>query len=180
MKENNTVQLNATKKLVLGLQHTFTMFGATVLVPYLTGVPVNVALFAAGVATLLFHLITKGKVPIFLGSSFAYIAPMIAVTLYYINEGPTQYGSLQDAINTGMDICHRGNRHRRGGQIPVWTRCQSRGGGKDCQTLPACGIWNHHPHHRNHPLSRCHRHGLIQLAHRPVRTCSRPDCQTLL
>ncbi|MEA1883397.1 MAG: uracil-xanthine permease family protein [Thermotogota bacterium] len=104
MKENNTVQLNTTKKLLLGLQHTFTMFGATVLVPYLTGVPVNVALFAAGVATLLFHLITKGKVPIFLGSSFAYIAPMIAVTLYYINEGATQYGSLQDAINTGMDI----------------------------------------------------------------------------
>ena len=104
MKEKNTVQLNTTKKLILGLQHTFTMFGATVLVPYLTGVPVNVALFAAGVATLLFHLITKGKVPIFLGSSFAYIAPMIAVTLYYINEGPIQYGSLQDAINTGMDI----------------------------------------------------------------------------
>jgi len=104
MKEKNTVQLNTTKKLILGLQHTFTMFGATVLVPYLTGVPVNVALFAAGVATLLFHLITKGKVPIFLGSSFAYIAPMIAVTLYYINEGPTQYASLQDAINTGMDI----------------------------------------------------------------------------
>lgn len=104
MKEKNTVQLNTTQKLILGLQHTFTMFGATVLVPYLTGVPVNVALFAAGVATLLFHLITKGKVPIFLGSSFAYIAPMIAVTLYYINEGSTQYASLQDAINTGMDI----------------------------------------------------------------------------
>ena len=104
MKKEPTIQLNTTKKLILGLQHTFTMFGATVLVPYLTGVPVNVALFAAGVATLLFHLITKGKVPIFLGSSFAYIAPMIAVTLYYINEGPTQYGSLQDAINTGMDI----------------------------------------------------------------------------
>ncbi len=104
MKEKNTVQLNTTKKLILGLQHTFTMFGATVLVPYLTGVPVNVALFAAGVATLLFHLITKGKVPIFLGSSFAYIAPMIAVTLYYINEGPIQYDSLEEAIKTGMDI----------------------------------------------------------------------------
>jgi len=104
MKEKQPVQLNTTKKLILGLQHTFTMFGATVLVPYLTGVPVNVALFAAGVATLLFHLITKGKVPIFLGSSFAYIAPMIAVTLYYINEGPVQYASIHDAINTGMDI----------------------------------------------------------------------------
>ncbi len=104
MENKKEVQLNTTKKLILGLQHTFTMFGATVLVPYLTGVPVNVALFAAGVATLIFHLITKGKVPIFLGSSFAYIAPMIAVTLYYINEGPVQFASVQDAMNSGMDI----------------------------------------------------------------------------
>jgi uracil permease len=98
------MQLSTTKKIILGLQHAFTMFGATVLVPYLTGVPVNVALFAAGVATLLFHLITKRKIPIFLGSSFAYIAPMIAVTLYYVNQGPTQYGSIQEALNAGIDI----------------------------------------------------------------------------
>jgi uracil permease len=98
------MELTKTKKIILGLQHAFTMFGATVLVPYLTGVPVNVALFAAGVATLLFHLITKRKVPIFLGSSFAYIAPMIAVTLYYINQGPTQYTNIQDAVNAGVDI----------------------------------------------------------------------------
>ena len=121
MNEKQPVQLNTTKKLILGLQHTFTMFGATVLVPYLTGVPVNVALFAAGVATLLFHLITKGKVPIFLGSSFAYIAPMIAVTLYYINEGPVQYASIHDAINTGMDITPMRPTPRGESFWPVWS-----------------------------------------------------------
>ncbi len=68
------------KLLVLGLQHTFTMFGATVLVPLLTGLDVSVALFMAGVGTLTFHLITGGSVPVFLGSSFAFIAPLAAVT----------------------------------------------------------------------------------------------------
>lgn len=67
------------KLVVLGIQHTFTMFGATVLVPILTGMNISVALFMAGVCTLLFHLITKGKIPIFLGSSFAFITPTIAV-----------------------------------------------------------------------------------------------------
>ena len=72
-------QISNSKKLVLGIQHTFTMFGATVLVPIITGLNISVALFMAGVGTLLFHLITKGKVPAFLGSSFAFIAPMLAV-----------------------------------------------------------------------------------------------------
>lgn len=61
------------KNLTLGLQHLFAMFGATVLVPALTGLSPAVALFTAGIGTLLFHLITKGKVPVFLGSSFAFI-----------------------------------------------------------------------------------------------------------
>lgn len=65
--------------LVLGLQHTFTMFGATILVPILTGLHVSVALFTAGIGTLWFHLVTKGKVPVFLGSSFAFIAPVALV-----------------------------------------------------------------------------------------------------
>jgi len=65
--------------LVLGLQHTFTMFGATVLVPLLTGLDVSVALFTAGIGTLWFHLVTKRRVPIFLGSSFAFIAPVALV-----------------------------------------------------------------------------------------------------
>ena len=59
---------------MLGLQHSIAMFGATVLVPILVGLSPSVALFGAGVATLLFHLLTRGQVPIFLGSSFAFIA----------------------------------------------------------------------------------------------------------
>lgn len=67
------------KKVVLGLQHSIAMFGATVLVPILVGLSPSVALFGAGVATLLFHLLTRGQVPIFLGSSFAFIAPTALV-----------------------------------------------------------------------------------------------------
>ena len=64
----------------MGVQHTFVMFGATVLVPLLTGLDVGVTLFAAGIGTLLFHLITRFKVPVFLGSSFAFMPPIIAIT----------------------------------------------------------------------------------------------------
>ncbi|MEW6661095.1 MAG: uracil-xanthine permease family protein [Bacillota bacterium] len=62
------------KSMAFGLQHLFTMFGATVLVPILTGLDISVALFTAGAGTLLFHLLTKRMVPVFLGSSFAFIA----------------------------------------------------------------------------------------------------------
>ena len=62
---------------VLGAQMLFVAFGALVLVPILTGLDSNVALFTAGVGTLLFQLCTRGKVPIFLASSFAFIAPII-------------------------------------------------------------------------------------------------------
>ncbi|MCL2068610.1 MAG: uracil-xanthine permease family protein [Oscillospiraceae bacterium] len=75
--------LPKSKLVILGIQHTFTMFGATVLVPILTGLNIAVALFMAGLCTLLFHVITKGKVPIFLGSSFAFIAPVIIVSEQY-------------------------------------------------------------------------------------------------
>ena len=64
----------------IGLQHVMAMFGSTVLVPALTGFPPTAALFFSGVGTLLFLLITKGKVPSYLGSSFAFIAPMVAAT----------------------------------------------------------------------------------------------------
>ena len=76
-------QLGTPRLLILGAQHMFAMFGATVLVPLLTGLSVSTTLLCAGLGTLLFHLITKGKVPAFLGSSFAYlggfgiVAPMI-------------------------------------------------------------------------------------------------------
>ena len=75
--------LSAPKLLTLGLQHAFTMFGATILVPLLTGISVSVALLMAGLSTIAFHIITKGKVPIFLGSSFAFIAPVILVSELY-------------------------------------------------------------------------------------------------
>ncbi len=72
------VALDTGKKMVLGLQHTFTMFGATVLVPIITGMNISVALFMAGIGTLFFHLVTQRKAPIFLGSSFAFIPPILA------------------------------------------------------------------------------------------------------
>lgn len=74
--------LNANQKglsprnAVLGVQFLFVAFGATVLVPLLVGIDPAVALFTAGVGTLIFHLITKGQVPVFLGSSFAFVAPI--------------------------------------------------------------------------------------------------------
>lgn len=66
-------ELGIPKMLVLGVQHTFAMFGATVLVPLLTGLSVSTTLLCAGLGTLLFHFVTKGKVPAFLGSSFAFL-----------------------------------------------------------------------------------------------------------
>lgn len=71
------------KIVILGLQHTFVMFGATVLVPIITGIDVGVALFAAGVGTLIFHVLTKFKVPVFLGSSFAFIPAILTVANNY-------------------------------------------------------------------------------------------------
>lgn len=67
-------QLGVPKMLVLGVQHMFAMFGATVLVPQLTGLSVSATLLFAGIGTLLFHFISKGMVPAFLGSSFAFLA----------------------------------------------------------------------------------------------------------
>ena len=66
-------ELGAGRMFVLGFQHMFAMFGATVLVPILTGLDVSTTLLFAGLGTLLFHLITGGIVPAFLGSSFAFL-----------------------------------------------------------------------------------------------------------
>ena len=79
MKEN----LNS-KNFLLGIQHLFAMFGATVLVPTLTGLNPAVALISAGIGTLIFHFITGHKVPVFLGSSFAFLA---AIGATVANEG---------------------------------------------------------------------------------------------
>ena len=71
--------LGGRKMGILGLQHMFAMFGSTVLVPAITGLSVSATLLFAGIGTLLFHLITKFKVPAFLGSSFAFIGGYAAV-----------------------------------------------------------------------------------------------------
>jgi len=75
--------LSPARKGLAGVQYLFVAFGATVLVPLLVGLDPSTALFSAGVGTLIFHLITKGKVPIFLGSSFAFIAPIVKATELY-------------------------------------------------------------------------------------------------
>lgn len=94
MTDSNTInairdakELSVAKRTVLGVQHTFAMFGSTILVPIITGLDISVALFMAGVCTLLFHLITKKKIPVFLGSSFAFIAPIGAVVAMVTERG---------------------------------------------------------------------------------------------
>ncbi len=71
------------KWIPLSFQHVFAMFGATVLVPMLTGLSPSVALFTSGFGTLIYILITQGKVPTYLGSSFAFIVPLISISGMY-------------------------------------------------------------------------------------------------
>ncbi|NLY25368.1 MAG: uracil-xanthine permease [Bacteroidales bacterium] len=80
---DNNKQLSPALKTVVGVQFLFVAFGATVLVPLLVGLDPSTALFTAGIGTLIFHLVTKGIVPIFLGSSFAFIAPIVKATELY-------------------------------------------------------------------------------------------------
>lgn len=80
--------------LLLSFQHVFAMFGATVLVPILTGYPISVALFASGLGTLVYAIITKFKVPVYLGSSFAYIGA--------VNIAVAAMGGQRDAAQTGL------------------------------------------------------------------------------
>ncbi len=82
--------LGGGKMFVLGCQHMFAMFGATVLVPLLTGLSVSATLLFAGIGTLIFHLITKMKVPAFLGSSFAFLGGYAAVKEFGVGLGMTE------------------------------------------------------------------------------------------
>lgn len=78
--------LSPARQTIVGIQYLFVAFGATVLVPLLVGLDPSAALFSAGIGTLIFHMVTKGKVPIFLGSSFAFIAPIQSASeLYGLN-----------------------------------------------------------------------------------------------
>jgi len=83
MNTDQPITLGPIQKTAVGVQFLFVAFGSTVLVPLLVGMDPSAALFTAGIGTLLFHLVTKGKVPIFLGSSFAFIAPIVKATELY-------------------------------------------------------------------------------------------------
>ena len=85
------------KWFALSFQHVFAMFGATVLVPMVTGLPISVALFSSGVGTLIYILCTKAKVPVYLGSSFAYIGVIAAVS-GYADTGIGNYASAMTGL----------------------------------------------------------------------------------
>ena len=98
-KGNLIIQIDEKPKLglwvFLSIQHVFAMFGATILVPILTGLPVSVALFASGIGTLTYTFFTKAKVPVYLGSSFAYImAVQLAVESLGGDIGAAQTGLM--------------------------------------------------------------------------------------
>lgn len=90
--EEKSQKIKGKARYILGMQHVLAMFGATVLVPFLTGLNPSLALISAGVGTLIFHLCTKKIVPVFLGSSFAFIG---ALTLVLKEEG---IGSIKGGV----------------------------------------------------------------------------------
>lgn len=109
MKQNNLI-LDYNEKpakksqwFFLSFQHVFAMFSATVLVPLLTGLPISTALFASGVGTLIYILCTKGRVPIYLGSSFAYISYIQTVLASTVLTGNPSYGpALTGLVAVGL------------------------------------------------------------------------------
>lgn len=90
-------KLGYGKFTILGIQHLFAMFGATILVPALTGLPVSTTLLMAGLGTLVFHLISKRQVPAFLGSSFAFIGGYLSVKQMGMEQGLSEVLSLDYA-----------------------------------------------------------------------------------
>lgn len=100
MNKNLLIGINEKPKplqwFLLSFQHVFAMFGATVLVPILTGMPISVALFASGIGTLIYVTITKMKVPVYLGSSFAYIAA--------VNIARDAMGGAIDGAQSGLVV----------------------------------------------------------------------------
>ncbi len=93
--------LSPSKSLLLGIQHTFAMFGATILAPLLMGFDPNLAILMSGICTLMFFVITGGRMPSYLGSSFAFIGPVIAVTAY----AGTGFNSNLDVALGGIMVC---------------------------------------------------------------------------
>lgn len=164
--------LGAPRMFVLGLQHMFAMFGATVLVPALTGLDVATTLLFAGLGTLLFHLLTKGKVPAFLGSSFAFIGGYNAVRTIGTNpDGSAIYNNDLLALrllrrrHRGPDVHHP--------VVPVQDLRRQ----ESHALLPAD---RHRPdHHRHRPDAVLFRHHQLpcQLAHRHRRDPDRHRLQ---
>lgn len=116
MNHTSDTTLTPIRKGIVGVQFLFVAFGATVLVPLLVGLDPSTALFTAGIGTLVFHLVSKGKVPIFLGSSFAFIAPIIKATELYGLPGTlfglTGVGLVYFAMSAlvkwqGLSVIHR-------------------------------------------------------------------------
>ncbi|MCR2045396.1 uracil-xanthine permease family protein [Anaerosalibacter massiliensis] len=95
--KNGLKTKESSRKAILALQHLIAMFGATVLVPILTGLNPSIALFSAGMGTLIFHLCTKGKVPVFLGSSFAFIPVVLTVKEMYNGDLSYAQGGMMVA-----------------------------------------------------------------------------------
>lgn len=104
MAEQNNLIIDIREKpgigkgVILSFQHVFAMFGATVLVPVLTGLPVNTALLASGIGTLIYILCTKAQVPVYLGSSFAYITAIISALAIETTSGNPNFA----AVATGL------------------------------------------------------------------------------
>ncbi|WP_354624951.1 uracil-xanthine permease family protein [Psychromonas sp. MME2] len=114
--EDITKNLSVFKQILAGSQMLFVAFGALVLMPLITGLDANVALFTAGIGTLLFHIVTKGQVPIFLASSFAFIAPIafgiqtwgIPATMSGLFAAGVVYMLMAYAVKLrGVDFIHR-------------------------------------------------------------------------
>ena len=114
--EDITANLSVLKQILAGSQMLFVAFGALVLMPLITGLDANVALFTAGIGTLLFHFVTKGQVPIFLASSFAFIAPIaygiqtwgIPATMSGLFAAGIVYMLMSYAVKLrGVDFIHR-------------------------------------------------------------------------
>lgn len=97
MGVNDALSLGKPKFALLGVQHLFAMFGATVLVPIITGLSVSATLLFAGIGTLIFHLVSKCKVPAFLGSSFAFIGGYMSVKGLGMAQGLSEQMALNYA-----------------------------------------------------------------------------------
>ena len=137
--------LGAPRMFVLGVQHMFAMFGATVLVPTLTGLSVSVTLLFAGLGTLLFHLLAKGRVPAFLGSSFAFIGGYAAIAPMLAGRGGQPHRAQHG--DAALRLLRRG---LRGPRVP--------GAGAALQGLRR---------QEGHALLPAHRHRAHHNLHRP-------------